>query len=68
MVLKQILKILLATSSIWFYIAISAIAQEVNKQAQGKSVASVLRDSRSIREIPQLGEREFPSTKCWNCQ
>ena len=62
MVLKQILKILLVTSSIWFYIPISAIAQEVNKQAQGKSVASVLQDSRTIREIPRLGEREFPST------
>ncbi|MEH2277411.1 MAG: TonB-dependent siderophore receptor [Nostoc sp.] len=62
MVLRQILKVLLVTSSILFSVPISAIAQEVNKQAQGKYVTSVLRDSRSIGKILRLNEVELPNT------
>ncbi|MEH1833086.1 MAG: TonB-dependent siderophore receptor [Nostoc sp.] len=62
MILKQILKIVLVTSSIWFWVAISVTATEVNKQAQGKSVGSALLNSRTTREIPRLGEVEFPRT------
>ncbi|MEH2243282.1 TonB-dependent receptor plug domain-containing protein [Nostoc sp.] len=60
MVLKQILKIVLVTSSIWFWVAISVKATEVNKQPQGKSVGSALLNSRMTREIPRLGEVKFP--------
>ena len=62
MVLKQILKVLLVTSSILFCVPISAIAQEVDKQAQSKFVTSVLRDSRSIGKILRLNEVELPNT------
>ncbi|MDF5707818.1 MAG: TonB-dependent siderophore receptor [Nostoc sp. S4] len=62
MVLKQILKIVLVTSSIWLCVAISVRATEVNKQAQCKSVVSALLSSRTIREIPRLGEVGFSST------
>ena len=62
MVLKQILKIVLVTSSIWFWVAISVTATEVNKQVQGKSVGATLLNSRTTREIPRLGEVGFPST------
>ncbi|MBN4002747.1 MAG: TonB-dependent siderophore receptor [Nostoc sp. LPT] len=62
MVLKQTLKIVLVTSSIWFCVAISATAAEINKQAQDKSVASVLRNSRTIREIPRLNKIEPTNT------
>ncbi|MEH2274540.1 MAG: hypothetical protein V7K40_06945 [Nostoc sp.] len=62
MVLKQILKIVLVTSSIWFWVAISVTATEVNKQAQGKSVGAALLNSKTTREIPRLGEVGFPST------
>ena len=62
MVLRQILKVLLVTSSILFCVPISAIAQEVNKQAQGKYITSVLRDSRSIGKILRLNEVELPNT------
>ncbi|MEH2393760.1 MAG: TonB-dependent siderophore receptor [Nostoc sp.] len=61
MVLKQILKVLLVTSSILFCVPISAIAQEVNK-AQTKYVTSVLRDYRSIGKILNLNEVELPNT------
>ncbi|WP_334747273.1 TonB-dependent siderophore receptor [Nostoc sp.] len=50
------------TSSIWFCIAISATAAEMNKQAQDKSVASGLRNSRTIREIPRLNKIEPTNT------
>ncbi|MEH2252550.1 TonB-dependent siderophore receptor [Nostoc sp.] len=62
MVLRQILKILLVTSSILFCVPISVIAQEVNKQAQSKHVTSVLRDSRLIGKILRLNEVELPNT------
>ncbi|WP_138501952.1 TonB-dependent siderophore receptor [Nostoc sp. PA-18-2419] len=62
MVLNQILKIILVTSSIWLCIGISVRATEVNKQVQGKFVASALLNSRTIREIPRLGKVGFPST------
>lgn len=58
MVLRQRLKILLVTGSIWFGVAISATATEVHsQQIQNESAfAKVLRDLRTIREIPRLGE------------
>ncbi|WP_375479815.1 TonB-dependent siderophore receptor [uncultured Nostoc sp.] len=64
MVLKQILKILLVTSSIWFCVARSATAQQVSsQQIQNKSaIAKVLLNSRTIREIPRLGEVELTHT------
>ncbi|MEH2397546.1 TonB-dependent siderophore receptor [Nostoc sp.] len=62
MVLRQILKVLLVTSSILFCVPIGAIAQEVNKQAQSKYITSVLRDSRSIGKILRLNEVELPNT------
>ena len=62
MVFRQILKVLLVTSSILFCVPIGAIAQEVNKQAQNKYVTSVLRDSRSIGKILRLNEVELPNT------
>ena len=64
MVLKQILKILLVTSSIWFCVARSAIAQQVSsQQIENESAnAKVLLNSRTIREIPRLGEVELTHT------
>ncbi|MEH2168913.1 MAG: TonB-dependent siderophore receptor [Nostoc sp.] len=72
MVLKQILKILLVTSSIWFCVARSATAQQVSsQQIQNESAmpaatrngnAKVLLNSRTIREIPRLGEVELTHT------
>ena len=65
MVLRQILKILLVTGSIWFDVALIARATELHSQhIQNESAfAKVLRDFRRIREIPRLGEVEFPSTR-----
>ncbi|MEH2082233.1 MAG: hypothetical protein V7K89_20310 [Nostoc sp.] len=64
MVFRQILKILLATSSVWLWVAISAAASEMSsQQVQEKSaIAKVLPNSRTIREIPLLSEIERPST------
>ncbi|MCG6138345.1 MAG: TonB-dependent siderophore receptor [Nostoc sp. LLA-1] len=60
---KQLSPILLLTSSVWLLCAMSATAQQVtNSQTQSQSIASVLRQSRKIREIPQLSEIEHPST------
>ncbi|MEH2464127.1 AMIN domain-containing protein [Nostoc sp.] len=59
MVLKQILKILLVTSSIWFCLTISAAAQQVQDKSAN---AKLLRNSRVIREIPRLSEIELTST------
>lgn len=61
---KQLSKILLMTSSVWFWCAISATAQEVPKKSEieKKSVVPVLLDSLSIREISQLNEIQHPST------
>ena len=60
---KQLVKIFLLTISVWVWGAISAAATVVPKQeVQSKSVASVLRNSRSIRQIRQLSEIEHPST------
>ncbi|MGI2909531.1 TonB-dependent siderophore receptor, partial [Tolypothrix sp. VBCCA 56010] len=60
---KQLVKIFLLTISVWHWGAIGAAATEVPKQeVQSKSVASVLRNSRSIRQIRQLSEIERPST------
>ncbi|MUG94900.1 hypothetical protein F7734_22050 [Scytonema sp. UIC 10036] len=64
MVLRQILKILLLTSSIWFCVAIRATAQQVPSQHRQNSsaIALVLLNPRTIREIPRLGEVELPHT------
>ncbi|MEH2450431.1 AMIN domain-containing protein [Nostoc sp.] len=62
MVLKQILKIVLLTSSVWLCVATSVTGTEVNKQVQAKSVASGLRNSRTIRKIPRLNETELSNT------
>ena len=63
MILKKLSSIFLVTSSIWLWGVMSATAQEVSKpEVKSKSVASILRNSRSIREIRQLGEIEFSST------
>jgi iron complex outermembrane receptor protein len=60
---KQLVKIFLLTTSVWLWGAVSAAAKEVPKQEiQNKSVASVIRNSRSIREIPRLDQIERPST------
>ncbi|MEH2084958.1 MAG: TonB-dependent siderophore receptor [Nostoc sp.] len=60
---KQLVKIFLLTISVWVWGAISATATVVpNKEVQNKSVASVLHNSRSIRQIRQLSEIERPST------
>ncbi|WP_414530497.1 TonB-dependent siderophore receptor [Nodularia chucula] len=60
---KQLSPILLLTSSVWLVCAMSATAQQVtNSQTQSQSIASVLRQSRKIREIPQLSQIEHPST------
>ncbi|MDM9383746.1 hypothetical protein QUB80_23970 [Chlorogloeopsis sp. ULAP01] len=60
---KHLLKIVLVTSSIWLWCAMSATAQEVPKpETQNKSIASVLSNSRKIRKIRQLSEIEHPST------
>ena len=60
---KLLSKIFFVTSSILFWGGMSATAQEIPKQeVENKSVASVLRNSRSIREIRQLSEIEHPKT------
>ncbi|MEH2042435.1 TonB-dependent siderophore receptor [Nostoc sp.] len=60
---KQLSKIFLLASSVSFWGAMSATAQEIPRQAvQSKSVASVLRNSRSIRDIRQFSEIEHPQT------
>ncbi|MCC5621782.1 TonB-dependent siderophore receptor [Nostoc sp. CHAB 5715] len=60
---NQLSKILLLTSSVWLWSAMNATAQEVLKsEIQSESIASVLRNSRSTREIRQLSEIERPST------
>ena len=60
---KLLSKIFFVASSILFWGAMSATAQEIPKQeVESKSVASVLRNSRSIREIRQLSELEHPKT------
>ncbi|MEH2259496.1 TonB-dependent siderophore receptor [Nostoc sp.] len=60
---RKLLKTLLLTSYVWLWGTISAAATEILKQeVQSKSVASVLRNSWSIREIRQLSEIERPST------
>ncbi|MCL6753064.1 TonB-dependent siderophore receptor [Nostoc sp. CCCryo 231-06] len=60
---KKLSKILLVTSSVWLWCTMNAAAQEIPKpEMQNKSMASVLRNSRSIREIRQLSEIEHPST------
>ncbi|AFZ30913.1 TonB-dependent siderophore receptor [Gloeocapsa sp. PCC 7428] len=62
MKLKNLLQLLLLTSSVWPWGAVSVTAQEVAKLDHDKTITSVLRKSRLIREIPQIGERERPST------
>ena len=63
MKLKQLSQILLLTSCVWLWGAISATAQEIlKKEVQSKSVASLLRNSLSIRQIRQLSDLERPST------
>ncbi|MEH2249200.1 TonB-dependent receptor plug domain-containing protein [Nostoc sp.] len=62
MVLKQILKIVLLTSSVCLCVATSVTATEVNKQVQAKFVVSVLPNKRTIREIPRLSEVERKTT------
>ncbi|MEH1845740.1 MAG: TonB-dependent siderophore receptor [Nostoc sp.] len=62
MVLKQILKIVLFTSSVCLCVATSVTATEVNKQVQAKSVISVLLNNRTIKEIPRLSEVERKTT------
>ena len=62
MVLKQILKIVLFTSSVCLCVATSVTTTEVNKQAQAKSVVSVLHNKRTIREIPRLSEVKQKTT------
>ncbi|GAA6615707.1 TonB-dependent siderophore receptor [Scytonema sp. NUACC26] len=60
---KQLSKILLLTSFVWLWSAMKATATEVPKlEVQSKSIASVLRNSRSIKEVRQLSEIKFPST------
>ena len=60
---KLLLKILLLTSSVWLWGTISTAATVVpKKEVQSKSVASLLHNSSSIREIRQLSEIERPST------
>ncbi|WP_298913636.1 TonB-dependent siderophore receptor [uncultured Nostoc sp.] len=60
---KLLSKIFFVASSILFWGAMSATAQEIPKQeVESKSVASVQRNSRSIREIRQLSEIEHPKT------
>ncbi|MDZ8085089.1 MAG: TonB-dependent siderophore receptor [Nostoc sp. DedQUE12b] len=60
---KQLSKIFLVASSVSFWGAMSATAQEIPRQeVQSKSVASVLRNSKSIREIRQISEIEHPQT------
>ncbi|PIG94547.1 TonB-dependent siderophore receptor [Gloeocapsopsis sp. IPPAS B-1203] len=59
---KNLLQILLLTSSVWLWGAMSVTAQEVAKPDHDKTITSVLRKSQLIREIPQISERERPST------
>ncbi|AVH69211.1 TonB-dependent siderophore receptor [Nostoc sp. 'Lobaria pulmonaria (5183) cyanobiont'] len=60
---KQLSQILLLTSSVWLFCAMSVTAQEIAKsQIQSKSIASLLRKSRIIREITQLNQIELPNT------
>ena len=60
---KLLSKIFSIASSILFWGAMSATAQEIPKQeVENKSVASVLRNSSSIKEIRQLSEIEHPKT------
>ncbi|MDZ7969676.1 MAG: TonB-dependent siderophore receptor [Nostoc sp. DedSLP03] len=60
---KQLSKIFLVASSVSFWGGMSATAQEIPRQeVQSKSVASVLRNSKSIREIRQISEIEHPQT------
>ncbi|MEH2122315.1 TonB-dependent siderophore receptor [Nostoc sp.] len=60
---KLLSKIFSIASSILFWGGMSATAQEIPKQeVENKSVASVQRNSRSIREIRQLSEIEHPKT------
>lgn len=60
---KQLSKIFLVASSVSFWGLMSATAQEIPKQeVESKSVASVLGNSRSIREIRQISEIEHPQT------
>ncbi|MEH1831082.1 MAG: TonB-dependent siderophore receptor [Nostoc sp.] len=63
MVLKQILKIVLVTSCVWVWCAMSATASSLpKKEVIRESIASVLRNSRSIKQISTLSEIELPST------
>ncbi|MEH2051202.1 TonB-dependent siderophore receptor [Nostoc sp.] len=63
MKLKQLSKIFLVASSVSFWGVMSATAQEIPKQeVESKSVASVLRNSKPIREIRQISEIEHPQT------
>ncbi|MHC5747340.1 MAG: hypothetical protein ACYTXT_36795 [Nostoc sp.] len=60
---KQLSQILLLTSSVWLWCAMSATAQKIPKsEIQSQSIASVLRNSRPIRKICQLSEIEISST------
>jgi iron complex outermembrane recepter protein len=60
---KHLSPILLLTSSVWLWCTVSATAEQVTKsQTQSQSIASVLHQSRKIREIPQLSEIEPLST------
>ncbi|MBW4644243.1 MAG: TonB-dependent siderophore receptor [Goleter apudmare HA4340-LM2] len=60
---KQLSPILLITGSVWLWCAISATAQEIpKKETQSQSIASLLRKSRSIRELPQISKIEIPHT------
>ncbi|WP_138500709.1 TonB-dependent siderophore receptor [Nostoc sp. PA-18-2419] len=60
---KLLPKIFFVVSSISFWGAMSATAQEIPKQeVQSKSVASVVHNSKLIREIRQLSQIEHPKT------
>ncbi len=60
---KHLSPILLLTSSVWLWCTVSATAEQVtNSQTQSQSIASVLHQSRKIREIPQLSEIKPLST------
>lgn len=60
---KQLVKIFLLTISVWLWGAVSAAATVAPKQEiQNKSVASLLRNSQLIREIPRLDQIERYST------
>ncbi|MBW4555523.1 MAG: TonB-dependent receptor plug domain-containing protein [Trichormus sp. ATA11-4-KO1] len=63
MKLKHLSPIFLLTSSVWLWCAVSATAEQVtNSQTQSQSIASVLHQSRKIREIPQLSKIKPLST------